>query len=248
MTHSPKPSAVLATAFFLLMLHSCIVVDDESNTFVPCQEGSGQVETTKFERPPFTGIELRGDVDVFFSQGPEQEIEARGHTNLLEELILEVDGQDLEIRTRRCISPRDRLQLFITIPQIDRVVNSSAADIVSENTLVTNNIELTASGSGNVEIAIITDVLKANLSGSGNLLAEGEAATLNLKITGSGDFNGFGLVAVSSMVFISGSGDAEVFAQDFLEASISGSGDVFYKGDPFLEVRLTGSGRVIDAN
>ncbi|MCB0616860.1 MAG: DUF2807 domain-containing protein [Phaeodactylibacter sp.] len=243
-----KSLFLLITAAVLLLASGCIVMDDESGSFSPCLEGEGQIETSKIEVPPFTGIEIRSDIEVILSQGPVQEVEAKGYPNLLDELILEVDGQDLEIRSRRCLSSGSRPQLFITIPQLDRIVNSSMASISSDNTFVITNLEATASGSGDIDIAVISDVVKANLSGSGNLRLEGEAATLNIKITGSGDFRGFGLASLSANAFISGSGDAEAFVQDFLEASISGSGDVFYKGNPFLEVRLTGTGKVIDAN
>ncbi|MCO6478131.1 MAG: DUF2807 domain-containing protein, partial [Phaeodactylibacter sp.] len=248
MTRSPKMLAALALAAVLLATPACIVVDDEGGSFFPCLEGEGIIESSKFELPPFTGIELRSDIDLFLSQGPVQEVEARAHANLLEELILEVDGQDLEVRARRCISGRDRPQLFITMPQLSRAVNSSAADIFTENTFVGTNIELTVAGSGDIDLAALADVVKASINGSGDCLLEGEASTLNVKITGSGDVRGFALTALSANISISGSGDAEVFVADFLEATISGSGNVFYKGSPFLKERLTGTGRVIDAN
>lgn len=235
-------------AAFLLMANSCIVMDDESGASSFCLEGEGQIETAQIELPPFTGIEVRSNIEVILAQGPAQEVEAKGFANLLDELVLEVAGQDLEIRSRRCISSGSRPQLFITIPQLDRIVNSSTASIFSDNTFVATNLEATTAGSGDIDIAVIADVVKANISGSGNLRLEGEATTLNVKITGSGDFRGFGLAALSASVLISGSGDAEAFVQDFLEASISGSGDVFFRGDPFLKVRLTGTGKVIDAN
>ncbi|MCB0585726.1 MAG: DUF2807 domain-containing protein [Phaeodactylibacter sp.] len=248
MTHPLRYFATLMAVMAILMLESCIVVDDESGSFFPCLEGEGPVETSKIELPPFTGIEDRSDVEVFLSQGPAQEVEARGHASLLDELILEVDGQDLEIRTRRCISDNSRIRLFITIPQLDRLVNSSAADIVGESTFLSENPEITLTGSGDVKLGVLAESVKANLSGSGSLLLEGESSSLSVKITGSGDFKGFGLTTLSTNVLISGSGDAEVFVEDYLEANISGSGDVFFKGSPFLETRLTGSGRVVDAN
>ena len=143
MTDPIRPLAVFLTLMSLLVAGSCIVVDDESGAVFPCQEGEGQVETSKFELPAFTGIEVRSDVEVVLSQGPVQEVEARGHANVLEELVLEVDGQDLEVRTRQCVAFKDRPRLFITIPQLNRVVNSSAAEIFNENTFVAENPEIT---------------------------------------------------------------------------------------------------------
>lgn len=241
--------AALMAAAFLLTANGCIIVsDDNSGNVFPCLSGEGPMETVDIGLPPFTGVELRSDVDVFLSQGPVQEVELRAHANLIDELILEVDGGDLEIRARNCIASGSRPQVFITMPQLGRVVNSSAAPVTGESAFVSGKLEISVPGSGDVNLATIADAVKANISGSGNILLEGEAAALNVKITGSGNFMGFGLAAVSANVLISGSGDAEVKVEDFLEALLSGSGDVFFKGNPALEVSLTGSGKVFDAN
>jgi hypothetical protein len=74
---------------------------------------------------------------------------------------------------------------------------------------------------------------------------DGAANSANLDITGSGTYEGFGIETVSTYVNISGSGDAEVLVNQYLDVKITGSGNVYYRGTPSLETDITGSGQVI---
>lgn len=242
------PVILFATGL-LLAGPGCIVIDDDGQEPLrPCLQGEGNIETVAIELPEFSGIELRGDVETFISQGPVQEVLLRAHENLIDELSFDVDGRELEIRTFRCIDARDRPTLFITLPELSKAVHSSTADIVCENTLLADKLEILLAGSGDFQLSAITDVLEANVTGSGQLTAEGETITLNIKVSGSGDFRGFGLPCQVASVLSAGSGDAELQVESLLEGSISGSGDIFFRGQPALDVRITGSGELIDAN
>ena len=68
-------------------------------------------------------------------------------------------------------------------------------------------------------------------------------------ISGSGDINSFDLISDRGFVEINGSGDTEVFVNEFLSVKITGSGDVLFKGNPDEIISdITGSGDLRDVN
>ena len=68
----------------------------------------------------------------------------------------------------------------------------------------------------------------------------GEVTNQDLTISGPGDYLARGLRSSEVIVHVSGPGDAVVYAEDVLEASVSGPGGLRYRGDP--KVRYTGMG------
>ena len=65
----------------------------------------------------------------------------------------------------------------------------------------------------------------------------------DVTITGSGDFKGDQLKGKSTVVHITGSGSAKVYASEKLDTHITGSGDVYYAGRPLVNANSTGSGK-----
>ena len=70
------------------------------------------------------------------------------------------------------------------------------------------------------------------------------ASTSPEPISGSGDVKATELDAAEVNVTISGSGDAQVHAEQSIVVSIAGSGDVSYSGSPAVSQAVAGWGSV----
>jgi hypothetical protein len=239
---------VLLSATASLLLPGCFFNFDD-NDFRGCLDGDGSIITEELSLSNFNGIELKIAADVFIRQGLEQEVLIEGQANLIDEIARDVRNGIWRIEADRCLDfDSDDLRIFITLPEVEVLRLFGSGDIVSENVLVTDDIELSINGSGDMDLALDADDINARISGSGELILEGQADVLNFAVSGSGDLRAFGLQTKIANISISGSGDAEVRVSDELEVRISGSGDVFYKGNPRVNSRVNGSGRVVNAN
>ncbi|MBK7477859.1 MAG: DUF2807 domain-containing protein [Haliscomenobacter sp.] len=238
---------ILSTSFLFLALSSCIVdfYDDNDG---PCIRGSGPVVSETINVPDFTGISLDISANVYITQGPEFRVKAEGYANIIDELNRRVRNGVWEITLNDCVRNTGDLTLYITMPEVQSVHNTSSGDIISENILVTDDLYLTNTGSGDVDLGIDADDLEARLTGSGKLFLEGEADELTLDVTGSGDYRGFKLKLNRADIRTTGSGDAEIWVLNYLKARISGSGDILYRGSPQIDFSGSGSGDLINAN
>ncbi len=238
---------ILSTTFLFLALSSCIVdfYDDYDG---PCIRGSGPVVTETINVPDFTGISLGISAKVYLTQGPEFRVRAEGYANIIDELNRRVRNGVWEITLNDCVRNIGDLTLYVTMPEVQSVHNASSGDIISENILITGDLLITNSGSGDIDLGVDSDDLEGRLSGSGKLFLEGEADELTLDVTGSGDFRGFKLKLNRADVLTTGSGDAEVWVLNYLKARITGSGDILYRGTPQIDFSGSGSGDLINAN
>lgn len=225
-----------------------INVNDDDGFFGNCVNGTGPIVTRELSVAPFDGIELPISGDVFLKQGPEQEVIAEGKGNIIDEIERDVQSGVWKIEFNRCVRDIDQLRFFITVPDLRSLRISGSGDVVSENTLVIQDLEIDIPGSGNVDLALDADDLDIDIPGSGRLTLEGLADDTKYRISGSGDVRAFNLECRTADISIPGSGDVEVLVTEFLKVRISGSGDVFYRGYPELDISIAGSGRVIDSN
>ena len=202
------------------------------------------------EVAPFSRISLKISANVYVLQDDKQSLRIEADSETLEEIITEVKDRTLNIRF-----PNDnifkrwdpgKIEIFITVPEVDGLTLSGSGDIVSEN-INTRILDLVVSGSGNIKIEkLATEKVTASISGSGNINIKegGVAEELKVRISGSGNVDARGFEAKKVEVQTSGSGNCSVISNGEIKARISGSGSVYYSGNPAIDSSVSGSGSV----
>ena len=232
--------ALLATISFV----GCI--DDDG--ILGCATGSGSTVEETFQITDFKGLQVKCSADIFVTQGEEFSVIAESQANILDNLELQKDGDVLEIDLDGC--NRDfQLKLFITMPEVTFLKISGSGNIKGENIFSSENLNLRVTGSGNMDLDLDYQTINAKITGSGNMDLVGICEEFDYTISGSGDINSFELDSNRGFLKINGSGDAEVFVNEFLSVKITGSGDVLFKGNPDEIISdITGSGDLRDVN
>ena len=240
---------IIPFAILVIALSGCVIdVSDDDGIFGRCVDGEGPLVSEELVIDRIVGIDLSVPAKVYIEQGEQQSITVEGKQNIIDRIELDVQSRIWEIETSRCVRDIDQLTFFITLPDIQYLKISGSGEIVSEDFLVTDDLELYISGSGDIDLGVEADDIDSKISGSGRIRLEGVADDTKFEVSGSGDYETFGLECSTSYLEIRGSGDAEVTVLNELDVRITGSGDVFYKGTPALNVQITGSGDVINAN
>lgn len=230
----------------VIVLTPACFLDDED--LLGCVNGDGPIISETLNIGEFEGIQLEMDAEVYITQGPDFDVTVEGKENIIDELERDIRSGIWRIETDDCVRDVDELRIYITLPRIRSIGISGSGSIRGENVFLVDDIDLTISGSGQLDLGLEADDIDVRISGSGDLELEGLADELDARISGSGDINAFRLRVREADVQISGSGDTEITVTDYLRARISGSGDILYKGNPALDVSVSGSGEVRDVN
>jgi len=204
-----------------------------------------ELETRSYDLLGFEEIEILGRGDLHLVQGPDYDVKIKAEKNVLDILEVELKGNKLVIGERsNLLFVRKEIDIFITTPKIEVIKIFGSGDIQSKNKILSEELDIVITGDGDVDLDLEVNDLLTKIIGSGDVQYTGKVENHEISVLGSGSVKAFDLQTQNTKVGISGSGNAEVDAEDELEIRISGSGSVLYKGQPQLDQRVSGSGKV----
>lgn len=212
-------------------------------------KGNGNFTTKEITTSDYESVSVGGSFHVTLVKGNEGKISVNGEENIIEHIIVETKNGDLQIRTEKGynLMPSKGKKIEITVPveTIEKVSLAGSGDIVADFTIRSSTFKTSLAGSGDINLRIDSDSIEANLSGSGNIKLSGMAKSFEGNVSGSGDIEGFELVAKTSKVAVSGSGNISTNCSEFIEARVAGSGGIEYKGNPKkIDTKVAGSGKI----
>ncbi len=211
----------------LTFLTACFDDDDNGRD---CVEAIGSVVSETRSVSTFHSLILEGVGNVFLTQGSPQSLRVESHRSILDELETTVSNEVLRIELDGCIEGNiDRLDVFITIPEIQGLVINGVGSITGQSQFNLDNLDL-------------------QLTGVGDMTLIGETDFLSIRSTGVGSINAFDLTADRCEAVVTGTGSVQVTVVSSLDVTITGVGNLSYKGDPEITATVTGLGQLIDAN
>lgn len=209
--------------------------------------GNGNLKSETRHIDNTTKINVTGGIDVFIEQGTPS-VKAEGDENILQYIETRSNGNWLEIKTRDHVNIHsvNRVKVYVTVPEMTDLKVAGSGNITCNNKFSSpNNMSFSITGSGNITSDVNAPAVNASITGSGNMYIKGETRNADINVTGSGNYNSPGLKAENAVVKISGSGNANLFADVDLKASVTGSGDIKYSGKASVDKHIAGSGSVV---
>jgi Putative auto-transporter adhesin, head GIN domain len=212
-----------------------------------------------FELPEFKSISVNSNYVVYLKQTNKQEVIAEALPEIMELTTVVVDNGVLMVNVERKpdnpnksvwskiddIKIRPTMKLYVSVKSINDLQVNGGGKIISENSIASDYLTLSVSGSGSMDLDIKGNTLKTDISGSGNIVLKGYASSNQITLSGSGTLNAFTCELESAKIKTSGSGSAELNVTTTLEALILGSGVVKHKGNTkSVTKKVYGSGSV----
>jgi putative autotransporter adhesin-like protein len=196
----------------------------------------------------FDYVSLGVSADLIITQGSSNSLVLEGNPDDLEDIETYVKDGKLKIRNESNSwfgSDKDDVKIYVTIVNFKGASVSGSGNITNSNNLKGGDVNLSVSGSGEIELYVVCKSVDAHISGSGEIELQGSSAAIELHISGSGDMNSLGMEVNTLEAHISGSGSAKVKVKDEIDAHISGSGKIRYEGNPAkIREKVSGSGIV----
>lgn len=218
-------------------------------------------QTTKktLELPEFKSIYVNSNYTVYVKQTNKQEVTVEALTEIWELTNVKVENGILMVNVERKpdnpnksiwakiddIKMKPTMKLMVSVKNINELQVNGGGKIISENSISSDYIALSVSGSGGIDLDLKGNNLKTEISGSGNITLKGYASTNDIVMSGSGSLNAFGCELETAKVKLSGSGTCEIHATSTLDAVVLGSGALKHKGNTKnVSKKVYGSGVV----
>ena len=250
----------------ILLLTALLLINTGCDKAILPIRGNGVVTTETRDMSSFNRVDNEGAFDVYIIQDSVFDVTIEAESNLIGRIRTLMNGNTLEIDTKDNLKPSRPMKLIIRTPDVNGI-SLSGSGIIDLGVIVTDNLDVSLSGSGeirgdidavNVSLSIsgsgtsnlnlYCNDLETYISGSGDLYFNGIGNTALFNISGSGTVKAYNFELKECEAKISGSGDMYVNVSDQLNVNISGSGSVFYIGHPSINTNISGSGNVISKN
>lgn len=225
-------------------------------------EAKGQVEEKEVKVGSFDKISTLGSIDVVYSQGQTHSVVIVGERSVIEKVTVDVRGGKLMIEpqtekknvggmTVKMGKLKGDVKVKVTSKDLREVMITGSGDFEAATNVVTSNITLTMSGSGDMEFKKIeANAAKVSIAGSGDVkVKQMDAKSLNASIAGSGEVEIDKVTAKCDAAKLSIAGSGEMKARfdgcKALECKIAGSGDIELEGKVVdYTSSISGSGRI----
>ena len=191
-------------------------------------------EVTKQERSvsEFTGIDVGGAFSVFVTQGDKQEVIVETKAKMQEKISTKVNDGVLYITKKTTLVRPKKLNVYITITELDNIQISGAASFESTSVIKSDKMEVTASGASDLKLKLEVDKLASEISGAANVEYLGKANFHELEISGAANLDATNLETLVTHAEASGAANANVNAIKELDVSSSGISNIDFENTP----------------
>lgn len=188
-------------------------------------QGSGKARIEVRNLSGFKKVVAGGAVNIAIVAQKDFGVTVEADDNLLPILKTEINGDTLRIYSTNDYTTQTRINVGISLPEIDGL-EISGASVATITNAKTAALALNSSGAAEIKIDGTVDFLAVDASGSSKINAEP-------------------LRAVNAKINASGSSQVIVAVTEQIDATTSGSSRVFYLGNPRnLQQNISGSSSI----
>lgn len=162
---------------------------------------------------------------------PRGEVRVITHSDLMDNIDLEVDGTTLNIDLNGWTIRARTLKVLIPAYDYNTIAVSGGVDL-EWHACTSPSLSVAASGGADVDITTHSEEVAIATSGGVDLEIDGSCKHLTITASGGSDIDASKLRAEDVEVEVSGGADVDVYATNSLKVRASGGADVRYAGNP----------------
>lgn len=175
-------------------------------------KGSGNAKTETRNVSGFNRVDASNAVNVEITVQNNFSVTVEADDNLLQNIKTEVSGDTLKIYSEEGMSTKSKINVKISMPQIE-------------------GLELSGASNGNVT-NVKADSFEIKASGASKVKIDGTAKELNAEASGASKLDAENLRVENADVEATGASSAVVSATDQLNLEASGASRISYTGEP----------------
>lgn len=198
----------------------------------------------------FNGLQFRSVGKILLTQGETEgltiqadpEILGRIHSEVKDGVLWITQDTDWKDWTGFRIVDKGFTTYQIAMKEIKSLAISGVGNLDCPE-IKSDTLSLTLSGPGTMTIGTLkVDSLKIDISGVGSMDIAGSCTEQTVSLSGAGNYKGSRMESTRSIVKLSGVGNAVIWANESLDASLSGAGVIEYYGDAKVTQKVSGLG------
>jgi hypothetical protein len=206
--------------------------------------GNGNVVTDSRSVGSFDGLIIKGACDVIISEGSSSRVRLKTDENLQEVVDIYVKEGNLIVENKESIKKSTEMTLYVSADRLSLIKVSGAANIEARDEIGGNELDIIISGAVDANLDLDVSCIHVSCSGAATLNLSGRSGCANYKIDGAATVKAYDLRTDKVKITVSGTGNAELHADENLDVAISGMASINYKGNARLTKNMRGMGSI----
>jgi hypothetical protein len=190
----------------------------------------------------FRGVKAGEGIDVYLKKGDKEALKIEVTGTSASNVITEISGSYLKIHMKDGNYRNKSVKVYVTYVEIDKLSASSAANIYAEGTVQSNDMEISASSAGSVEITVDANGIDIHASSAGEVELKGKAKSLKADASSAGEIDAYDIEAETVSAEASSGANIKINVTKELDAHASSGGNVRYRGNPSKSMTDSSSG------
>lgn len=183
------------------------------------------------EIKPFKHLNVSGGAHVILMQSDSFLVKvSASDSEDLKNISTTSDGETLIIKNKSGLNGSYKVTVYGHDWQ--QVVSSGASKIESGNDILSDSLDIDATGASNTDLHLKTRIIHVISSGASLVQLEGNTGVLYSVVSGASTLKAYKLNASKVDVITSGASTAKVYAIDKINANASGASTIKFKGEP----------------
>lgn len=209
-------------------------------------EPSGNTTEETRQTAIFDRIEAHSGITIVVRQDSPREIKVVADEKFIQKIKTEViDGSTLKIYMDDRVKKSGQQKVFVTLDEIKEIDISRGVDITSEDTLVTDALEVGVSTGSRADLRVQAQEFTSNVSTGAKLHVAGYAGKASTTVSTGSDLNAESLKGKEMHISVSTGSRAKVGIFDQLDISASTGGVVKYnKESNIRDIDVNNGGRI----
>ncbi len=180
----------------------------------------------------FVKIDASQGMEVYLTMGDKVSLSVEADENLHDLIITEVKDGTLHIHTKKNIWSSKSRKVYVTASSINEISVSSGAEVISENTINSDDLKIRATSGSDVRLQLNVANLNCNTTSGANARLVGKASSFTAESTSGSDIKAQELETETCNVKVTSGADIYVNVTESLDANATSGGDIKYIGNP----------------
>ena len=196
----------------------------------------------------FTSIKVSRGLHVFITKSDHTSLQVEADENLHDLITTEVKNGTLTITTTKNIRWASAKNIHLSVENINEILASSGAEVISENTLITNKFRIDASSGAEVKLHVKVKDLVCETSSGAMIRLDGKVNDLSVSSSSGSNINALELDSRNCEAQASSGSGIKVNVSDDFDGRASSGAHIKYSGNPKIVKRNKSSGGSVSSS
>ena len=233
---------VLALTVLFFSTTSCFI-----DNFAGVKGNGNVISENRKVDSDFDAIKVSQGIELILTQSNNFSLTVEADENIMDLLKTTVKGNTLHVSFEKNVYRATSRKVYLSTETISSLATSSGANIISENTIKSENIDLDASSGSFINIKTRANFVQCETSSGATMKVVGTTKSSKFSASSGSTIHADKLESENTTAKVSSGANIDVYASESLTAKASSGGDIDYAGNPKAIDKDTSSGGSVSA-